>query len=75
VNEAKSAVAPATRRQVLGFSFWVAEGGVVKRRLAPKALARLKTRVRELTRRNGRSTGSSWDLAGGGARRMAANIS
>jgi hypothetical protein len=53
VNEAKSAVAPATRRQVLGFSFWVAEGGVVKRRIAPKALARLKTRVRELTRRNG----------------------
>jgi hypothetical protein len=53
VNEAKSAVAPATERQFLGFSFWVAKGGVVKRRIAPKALARLKTRVRELTHRNG----------------------
>ena len=53
VNEAKSAVAPATERQFLGFSFWVAKGGAVKRRIAPKALDRLKTRVRELTRRNG----------------------
>jgi RNA-directed DNA polymerase len=53
VNEAKSTVAPATQRQVLAFSFWVANGGAVKRRVAPKALARLNTRVRELTRRNG----------------------
>lgn len=53
VNETKSTVAPAIDRQFLGFSFWVAKGGVVKRRIAPKALARLKIRVRELTRRNG----------------------
>jgi len=53
VNEAKSAVAPATERQFLGFSFWVAKDGSVKRRIAPKAVDRLKTRVRELTRRNG----------------------
>lgn len=53
VNEAKSAVAPATQRQFLGFSFWAAKDGVVKRRIAPRALDRLKARVRELTRRNG----------------------
>src|SRR5581483_12386880 len=32
VNEVKSAVAPATQRKFLGFSFWVAQGRVVKRR-------------------------------------------
>ena len=53
VNEAKSAVAPATQRQFLGFSFWVAKGGVVKRRIAPKAMSRMKDRVREITRRSG----------------------
>ena len=53
VNEAKSAVAPATQRSFLGFSFWVARGGVVKRRLAPTALSRMKDRVRALTRRSG----------------------
>ena len=56
VNEAKSAVASATQRKVLGFSFWVAAGRAVKRRVAPQALVRLKERVRELTRRSaGRS--------------------
>src|SRR5713101_7587282 len=56
VNEAKSAVASATQRKVLGFSFWVAAGRAVKRRVAPQALVRLKKRVRELTRRSaGRS--------------------
>ena len=53
VNEAKSAVAPATQRSFLGFSFWVGRGGVVKRRLAPTALSRMKDRVRALTRRSG----------------------
>ena len=56
VNEAKSAVAPVTRRQFLGFSFWFAKGGVVKRRIAPKAMGRMKDRVRQITRRScGRS--------------------
>ena len=56
VNEAKSAVAPATQRKVLGFSFWVAVGRAIKRRVAPQALARMKDRVREVTRRSaGRS--------------------
>ena len=39
VNEAKSAVARAWDRKFLGYSFWVAPGRIVKRRVAPKALA------------------------------------
>jgi group II intron reverse transcriptase/maturase len=53
VNEAKSAVALVTQRQFLGFSFWFAKGGIVKRRVAPKAMSRMKERVREITRRSG----------------------
>ena len=53
VNEAKSAVAPATQRKLLGYSFWRGPAGTVKRRVAPKAKAAMKERVRELTRRNG----------------------
>lgn len=56
INAAKSAVARATQRQFLGFSFWFAKGGVVKPRVAPKAMSRMKDRVRELTCRvRGRS--------------------
>jgi RNA-directed DNA polymerase len=51
VNEAKSAVARATERKFLGFSFWMAPGRKVKRRVAPETLKRLKERVRALTRR------------------------
>jgi RNA-directed DNA polymerase len=53
VNEAKSAVARPQDRKFLGYSFWVAKGGVVRRRVAPKALAAMKERVREITARNG----------------------
>jgi hypothetical protein len=53
VNEAKSAVARATERQFLGFSLWVAKGRVVKRRIAPKAMSRMKDRVRQITSRSG----------------------
>jgi hypothetical protein len=53
VNEEKSAVAKPWVRTFLGYSFWVARGGVVKRRVAAKALAALKQRVRGLTARNG----------------------
>lgn len=53
VNEAKSAVARATQRQFLGFSFWVAKGRVVKRRIAAKAMSRMKDRVRQITTRSG----------------------
>jgi len=53
INEAKSAVAKATTRGFLGFSFYVGEHSTVKRRVAPKALKAYKTRVRQLTRRTG----------------------
>ena len=54
VNEAKSAVARPWDRKFLGYSFWVAPGRKVKRRVAPKALAAMKERVREITARDGR---------------------
>jgi RNA-directed DNA polymerase len=53
VNEAKSAVARAKDRKFLGYSFWVAKGGEVKLRVAPKALDAMKDRVREITTRSG----------------------
>ncbi|MFO0693077.1 MAG: group II intron reverse transcriptase/maturase [Polyangiales bacterium] len=51
VNEAKSAVDRPQNRKLLGYSFWSARGGEVKRRVAPKALTAMKDRVREITRR------------------------
>jgi len=53
INPAKSAVARAWERSFLGYSFWVAPGKIVKRRVAPKALEKMKERVREITSRNG----------------------
>lgn len=53
VNTAKSAVASVFQRKFLGYSFWVAPGGTIKRRVADKAKARFKERVRQLTRRSG----------------------
>ncbi len=54
VNGEKSAVARPGARTFLGFSF--TGGPTPRRRIAPKALRRLKKRVRELTRRTrGRS--------------------
>ena len=53
INPTKSAVAPVWDRSFLGYSFWVAPGKIVKRRVAPKALARMKERVRAITARNG----------------------
>jgi group II intron reverse transcriptase/maturase len=52
VNEAKSAVASITGRKFLGYSFWLAKGGV-KRKVAAKPLATFKQRIRQLTRRSG----------------------
>ena len=57
VNESKSAVDRPENRNFLGFSF---TGGrsAKRRKIAPKALARFKARVKVLTRRNqGRSLG------------------
>jgi RNA-directed DNA polymerase len=50
VNESKSAVARPATRKFLGFSF--TSGREPKRRIAPKALDRLKDRIREITQRN-----------------------
>ena len=50
VNKEKSAVGKPQERKFLGFSF---TGGVKpRRRIAPKAVLRLKERIRELTRRS-----------------------
>jgi len=49
VNQAKSAVARPRKRKLLGFSFTGEREP--RRRIAPKAIARFKERVREQTRR------------------------
>ena len=49
VNETKSAVARPQQRKFLGFS--VTAGQEIRRRIAPKAIARFKQRIREITRR------------------------
>ena len=48
VNEAKSAVARPEERKFLGFS--ISNSGS-ERRIAPKALAKFKTQIRDITRR------------------------
>ncbi len=56
VNHTKSAVASVFQRKFLGYSFWVAAGGKIKRRVADKPRTAFKQRVRKLTRRSdGRS--------------------
>lgn len=56
VNESKSAVDRAWNRKLLGYSFWVARGRMVKRRVARKALVAMKERIRIITKRTrGRS--------------------
>ena len=52
VNETKSAVARPWDRKFLGYSFWVAPGKEIRRRVAPKALEKMKEKVRELTSRS-----------------------
>jgi RNA-directed DNA polymerase len=49
INKEKSAVDKPQRRKVLGFSFTYGENP--RRRLAPQAIAKMKKRVRELTRK------------------------
>jgi group II intron reverse transcriptase/maturase len=53
VNEAKSAVDLAWKRRLLGYSFWVASGLTIKRRVSKKALGAMKDRVRQITKRSG----------------------
>ena len=52
INEAKSAVAHVEGRKFLGFSFWLHRERV-SRKVADKALAAFKQKVRELTWRSG----------------------
>ena len=49
VNEAKSAAARPQERKFLGFSF--TGGPEIRRTIAPKAVARFKEKIREITRR------------------------
>ena len=53
VNEAKTAVAPATGRKFLGYELWRSAGGQIKCAVAAKALSAFKQRVRWLSRRSG----------------------
>ncbi len=56
VNEAKSAVAAVWGRKFLGYCFWVARQGEVRRAVADQAMHKLRERIRQLTRRTkGRS--------------------
>jgi RNA-directed DNA polymerase len=53
VNESKTAVAPVWGRKFLGYCFWAARQGEVRRAVADEAMARLRERLRQLTRRTG----------------------
>jgi group II intron reverse transcriptase/maturase len=53
INESKSAIDRATNRKLLGYSFWMAPGRTVKRRVAKKALATMREQVRSITKRTG----------------------
>jgi RNA-directed DNA polymerase len=53
INEAKSTIDRATNRKLLGYSFWMGPGRVVKRRVAKKALSAMKERIRVITKRSG----------------------
>lgn len=52
INQEKSAVDLAYRREYLSFSFYVARGGRIGIRLAEKALGKVKDRIRERTSRS-----------------------
>lgn len=56
INEAKSAVANVRGRKFLGYCFWFAPQGAVRRAVASEAIQRYKQRIRRITRRQtGRS--------------------
>lgn len=56
INETKTAVGSVWGRKFLGYSLWAAPRGEVKRAVAKTALATLRERIRQLTRRTcGRS--------------------
>ena len=53
INDAKTAVAPASHRKFLSYAFWYGPGGQVRCRVADKAFKTFKQRIRQLTRRSG----------------------
>lgn len=53
VNKTKSAVTRVFGRKFLGYSFWVAPGGAIKRKVAVKPMMTFKQRIRQLTCRSG----------------------
>jgi len=55
VNGTKSAVARVFGRKFLGYSFWVAAKGVIKRKVAAGPMATFKQRVRQLDPALGRA--------------------
>ena len=58
VNREKSKVVPASVMTMLGFGFYFVKGGKVRVRVDPKAIERLKRRIKELTSRR-------WSIAMG----------
>jgi group II intron reverse transcriptase/maturase len=53
INESKSAVTSAFNRKFLGYAFWAAPKGAVKRKAAKPVVTAFKHRIRQLTRRAG----------------------
>lgn len=53
INKTKSAVDRAWYRPFLGFSFWMAQGRIVRVRVTSRSLVRMKDRVRQITSRSG----------------------
>jgi len=53
INESKSAVAFVRHRKLLGYTFWFAPDGTVRRAVCEQALQRMRERVRRITRRSG----------------------
>jgi len=51
VNESKTAVASVWGRKFLGYCFWAAPQGDVRRAVAREAMVRLRERLRQLTKR------------------------
>jgi RNA-directed DNA polymerase len=51
VNESKTAVGPVWGRKFLGYCFWSTPQGEVRRAVADEAMARMRMRIRQLTRR------------------------
>ncbi len=53
INESKSAVAPAIKRDFLGYAFWDGPGRKARLRVSKKVLGKMKDRVRQITGRQG----------------------